>query len=404
MNPQESPAGAGERPGAGGQRGEKMENKNIALESHGLFYDPAYLKMKLYTDSNGNTGPRHFFEEPGVRVEENGDVIFSYYAPQAGKVQVAGMNGAAMTGKKYDMTRDEEGYWRVRISGLPAGFHYHEYFVDGTSVLNPQSPVSYGCHKVMNHFEIPEKEDFYFQKDVPHGTVHMELFPSEVTGKTRNCWVYTPPGYETSQKEYPVLYLQHGGGENETGWIWQGKVNYIADNMIAAGECEELIIVMNCLYCVDERKEAEFIVGDFDSMLVQDAVPFIERKYRVKAGDEFRAMAGLSMGSYQTIMTTLKHLGMFPWIGIFSGTLERRWYCDFDYMEAFADPENFREKVKLFFQGVGEQERIYPTMVQTHEMLAGMQANEAFYSCPGYHEWTVWRKCLREFMKRIFKS
>lgn len=380
-----------------------MQNhRNEALESHGIFFDPVYLQMRLHKGPEG-IGPRHFEEEPGVRVEENGDVTFCFYAPEAKSVEVAGFGNSAMTNEHHPMKKDENGYFRATVPGIPPGFHYHEYFCDGVNVINPQAPVGYGAHKAVNFFEKEGDGDFYFLKDVPHGEVRLEYFPSSVTGRTRACYVYTPPGYgQEGDRKYPVLYLQHGGGESESGWLWQGKANLIADNLIAAGECPKLLIVLNCLYCPGPEPE-EFLAGDFDSMLLKDCMPYIEGKYTVEPGK--RAMAGLSMGSYQTIMTTLNHLGMFPYIGIFSGTPQRRWYAKEDYMKAFEDSEAFRERVKLLFFGYGEQEeRIVAALEEQFGEFRDKGIPYTAYTCPGYHEWTVWRKCLREFLKLLPKS
>ncbi len=380
-------------------------SKNEALHTDALFFDAAHLKMKLFTDSDGNTGPRHTYEYPGVKIEENGDVTFCFYAPNAREVAVAGFPGSAMTDKKHYMTKGADGYWRVTVSGIPAGYHYHEYFVDNTCVMNPQAPVGYGSHKAVNFFDIPEERDFYALKDVPHGTLRVEHFFSSVTGRFRDCWVYTPPGYDIdAEKAYPVLYLQHGGGETETGWVWQGKMNYIMDNLLADNKCREMIVVMNCLYCVNDKKEEEFLSGDFDSMLIKDCIPFIESKFRVEKDNQSRAMAGLSMGSYQTVMTTMRHLGYFPYIGIFSGALERRWYCDFDYYKNFEDPEAFNEKVKLFFFGYGEQEeRIVNGLEKDLRRFDETGIKYSKFTCPGFHEWTVWRKCLEKFAGLLFR-
>ena len=381
-----------------------LDNEYTSLHSDGLFYDAVNLTMRLYRGENGVEGPRHVFERDAAQVYEDGSVTFCFYAPQAREVSVGGFGGS-FPEKPVPMEKDAEGYWTVRITTLPAGFHYVNFFVDGVGVTNPLGRVAYGGHKTANIVEIPEPDDFYTLKDVPHGTLHMEHFPSTVTGKIRNCWVYTPFGYKgQSDKKYPVLYLQHGGGETETGWIWQGKVNYILDNLIAAGECEPMIVVMNCLYCVDWRKEQAFLTGDFDSMLLKDCIPFIEGRYRVAPGAENRAMAGLSMGSYQTLMTTMRHLGYFPWVGIFSGAMLRRWYCDFDYYQLFEDAEAFNQKLKLFFFGWGEQEdRINRDLIPDLKMLSEKGIRYETFTCPGYHEWTVWRKCLREFAKKIFR-
>ena len=381
-------------------------NAYTSLHSDGLFYDAVNLTMRLHKGADGNVGPRHTFERDAAVVNEDGSVTFCFLAPEARSVAVSGFGGS-FSNEPIPMEKDEDGYWTVLVKGLPAGFHYVNFYVDGVCVTNPLGRVAYGAHKTANFVEIPEPDDFYTLKaDVPHGTLHMEHFPSEVTGKVRNCWVYTPYGYEAHpEKRYPVLYLQHGGGETETGWIWQGKVNYILDNLIAEGKCREMVVVMNCLYCVDWHKEQEFLTGDFDSMLVKDCIPFIEGRYRVLAGAEHRAMAGLSMGSYQTLMTTMRHLGEFPYIGIFSGAMLRRWYCDFDYYRNFDDPEAFNRKVKLFFFGWGEQEdRINHDLIPDLNMLRDKGVRFDTYTCPGYHEWTVWRKCLREFAQKLFRD
>lgn len=376
---------------------------NPALTSHALFYDPAYLRMELRRDAAGNLAPGHVAETPGVQLHPNGDVTFTLQAPGATAVAVAGLGGA-MGNTRHAMQPMEDGCWQVRVSGIPAGFHYHRYFINDVPVLNPQAPMGYGCHQAINFFEQPGPDcDFYMQKSVPHGTVRMELYPSAATGKTRACWVYTPPGYRNdAAKPYPVLYLHHGGGESETGWIWQGKLPYILDNLLAEGRCAEMVVVMNALYAVDES--ADFMAGDYDTVLMQDCIPFIQRRYRVGSNGAARAIAGLSMGSYQTLMTSTRHLGEFAWVGIFSGSLKRRWYCDFDHAAVF-DRADFNKKIKLFFMGVGQQEEnIYQDVVDTAAALQAKGLPVQLYTRPGWHEWTVWRHCLLHFAQSLFKE
>jgi enterochelin esterase-like enzyme len=380
----------------------QSQEHNPTWDSHALYYDPTHLQMKPMMDSRGNMGPMHVFDHQGVQVRDNGDVVFTMFAPHAKKVEVAGIGGE-MSKERHAMHMNPDGYWQVEVSGIPEGFHYHEYFIDDSSVINPQAPVGYGCHRVINFFEKPgENSDFYAQKPVPHGDVRMEYYDSSCTGRTRVCWVYTPPGYsDASEKTYPVLYLHHGGGENETGWIWHGKMNYILDNLLAEGRCAEMIVVMNSIYAVDES--AENIAGDYDSVLMKDCIPFIEKKYRVDTRGEKRGIAGLSMGSYQSLMTGTRHLGDFAWIGIFSGSLKRRWYCDFDHDAVFDRPD-FAEKVRLFFLGVGQQEQnIYQDTLDRAALLEAKHCPVTLYTCPGYHEWTVWRKCLLEFAQLAFR-
>jgi enterochelin esterase-like enzyme len=379
--------------------------QNIALESAALFYDPTYLKMSLYVDSNGNAGPRQSYDYPGAEVLPNGDVVFTFYAPQAHRVAVCGLPDTTMTDTLHEMHPIEDGYWSVRVCGLPAGIHFHDYYVDGNRVLNPQTPIGYGSHRAINVVEIPDSDrDFYWQKEVPHGNITMELFPSSVTGKTRNCWVYTPPGYRhDTDKTYPVLYLQHGGGECETDWIWLGKINYIIDNLLAQGKCKEMLVVMNALYCIDERRDDAFLQGDFDAMLLQDCIPYIEANYRASPLNSMRAIAGLSMGSYQTTMTALTHLGMFPYVGVFSGTWQMRWYCNYNYRALFDEPQRLNRALKVLFFGYGQQEkRIIDGLSPDLALFDERGIHYHRYTCPGYHEWTVWRNCVYEFLQLIF--
>jgi len=187
-------------------------NKNEALETDALFFNPARITLKQRIDANGNRVMGHDYLEPGVTVHDNGDVTFSLLAPNGKEAYVCGLRGSAMTDAHRTMEKGEDGYFRVTATDIPAGYHYHEYYVDGTYTLNPQTPVGYGNHKLINFFNKAD-EDFYLAKDVPHGSVRLEQFWSTETGRLRGMWVYTPPGYDFSGKSYPVLYLLHGGGE-----------------------------------------------------------------------------------------------------------------------------------------------------------------------------------------------
>jgi enterochelin esterase-like enzyme len=378
---------------------------NQAYRGHALFFNPDYLKMGICTDGRGRTGPRHAIEREGARPLEGGDMEFCLYAPGAKSVHVAGWEGTAMTSRRRDLAPDGGGYWSAVVSGIPAGFHYHDWFIDGHAVLNPLAPIGYGAHRAANYFEKPGPDSaFYELRDVEHGSLRMEIFRSSRTGRARNAWVYAPPGYDRDpNRAYPVLYLQHGGGEDETGWVWQGKANYIMDNLISEGGCAEALVVMTCLYDELEGGDDEFLPGDFDSMLINDCMPLIEGKYRVDPSK--RAMAGLSMGSHQTLQTTMRHLGMFPYVGIFSGTLDLRWYDFYDYSSRFDDAAVFNEAVRLFFLATGEdEERVYGGLRANLRALDGKGIRYSFHHCPGFHEWTVWRRHLKEFLKLAFPA
>jgi len=378
-----------------------IHTKNEALNTDAVFFDAARLKK------NNKKGVRnifHTYEETGAVALENGDVVFSMYAPNAKECYVCGLPGSAMTDTPRYMEKSDDGYFRLTDSTIPAGYHYLEFHVDGTLTLNPQCNIGYGNHMLLNFFDKAE-EDFYLLKNVPHGTLHMEQFYSETTGKTRSMWIYTPPGYNANaDKTYPVLYLHHGGGECETGWFFQGKMNYIMDNLLAEGLCEEMLVVCNSLWCCDDRKEEEFLAGDFESMIVKDAVPFVEKNYRVKADPKYRCIAGLSMGSIQSLSAALTHLGFFRSVGMFSGAAAKSWFHKTDLDAIMADAELINKNIDLFFVGYGEQEEhlveFYGKAVKQYE-ANGM--NYVHYHTPGLHEWTVWRRCARELVKILFK-
>lgn len=372
---------------------------NCVYGSFGLFFEPAYLDMK----PAGN-GPKHVHGNPGVEVDAEGNACFRFFAPQAEKVEVAGLGGG-FSNEKVPMVKGEDGVWSVTIPKMKPGFHYHQYFVNDICVTNPQAPYAYGCHQTINFLEVPDPEDTtYLCKDVPHGGIHMELIASTKTGMMRNCWVYTPPGYFTETvKHYPVLYLHHGGGENETGWLWQGKINYIADNLISEGLCREMIIVMPCLYDMNYDEEEEFLPGDYDYFLTHDLMPFVDSRYRTIQDSDHRAICGLSMGSYHSAQVSCNHPGMFGYTGMLSGSFNQRWYCWCDCRDIIANNQVFKEKTRLFFMAVGSSEaRIYDWVQENVDYLKVNGVANDYFECPGFHEWTVWRKSVRYFMTKLF--
>jgi enterochelin esterase-like enzyme len=204
-----------------------------------------------------------------------------------------------------------------------------------------------------------------------------------------------------------VLYIQHGGGENETGWIWQGKLNYIIDNLLAEGDCREMIIVMNSgnagFYTAEDGSVR---TADAGEVIVQDCIPFIDEHYRTFASKDYRAMAGLSMGGFLSRVTVFNNLDVFSWCGSFSGGFGAKWNLfgrEYDYTELFATPEYFNSKLKLLFIGYGEQEpTCEPNRIACTEYRdRGYQIQ--FYSHYGYHEWDVWRNCAVHFLPLLFK-
>ena len=375
---------------------------NDIIKNHALFFDD----VRKYLVRGDRSGPGAYKPlRQGVELLGDGKIRFNFRPPEGTKsVTVKGWNGSMPN--TYELKPDEDGYWSVIVDDIRYGFHYHDYYVDGVRVTNPLAPYGYGSFRPVNFFEMPggEDPDFYLLKDVPHGTVRMDIYKSSVTGRWRNCFVYTPPGYEEKlDKRYPVLYLQHGGGENETGWVWQGKINYIMDNLLAEGKCEEMIIVMNNGYAFKDDGTSHPSLGSLDEVIVNDCIPFIDAKYRTIPDREHRAMAGLSMGGMQSNVTVMKHLDAFANAGIFSGGFTYKG-DGFDLTELFNNPEEYDKTFRLLFVSAGEQEQ--PMCDNLRQELAELNKKgikNVFYSCPGYHEWDVWRYSAREFIKLLFK-
>ena len=338
-------------------------------------------------------------------------------------------------GVKYDMVNDGTGVWTGDSAPQDEGFHYYQLEIDGASVPDPGSLYYYGASRWGSGIDIPAAdEDFYTLKNVPQGEVSEVYYYSSVTGSMRHCYIYTPAEYKkNTDKKYPVLYLQHGGGEDEHGWPQQGRTGIIMDNLIAAGKAVPFIIVMDNgsdtygpnnprperpaagaprpqAPAQGQRPQAGRggnpfagmnFAGAFQSILEKDLIPMVEANYRVYTDGAHRAMAGLSMGGMQTHSIALANPTLFSWIGIFSGGV-------FSKEEVDATP-GFRENNKLIFISFGSRElenRIGgaadPRPITEELGKSGM--NTAFYVSPDTaHEWQSWRRALYNFAQKLFK-
>lgn len=381
---------------------------NQALYEHALYFDPINQARVPGGDEKFHFGK--FKNVPGIKYLEDGKLEVTYYAPGAKKVELVGLGGSMPGTYELAPTEEMEGYWSAVIEDVGPGFHYHTFRVDGAETLHPQLPIGYGCSRAMNFIEVPDPEfTDYLLKDVPHGSIHMEIYHSQVTGRERNCWIYTPASYrENTEKRYPVLYLQHGGGENEAGWIWQGKINYIMDNLIAEGRCEEMIVVMNCGYHFEQFDEETFQLRDLGDVICKDCVPVVDARYRTIADREHRAMAGLSFGSIHARMTVLGNLDVFSVLGIFSGGFNYK--SDggmgvYDYSDVFTDAGTFNGKLNFLFVGMGEQETSMMEEAKPEvEKLIADGYHMTLRTYPGYHEWDVWRKCAADMAAMLFRE
>jgi len=363
------------------------------------FFDPMYKNVIFAVDDKGRPAGRYVDAEHGADVNEDGSVTFRFTAPEAKTVLVD------VGGKKYELSKDEnkEGRWITTVSGLTPGFWYYSYQVNGTTVIDPNAPVGYGAFMALNYVEIPEKKyTEYYMRDIPHGSVHMDYIQSSVTGRIKLSYVYTPAGYELGEESYPVLYLQHGGGENELGWIWQGKIANILDVMIHEGRCKKMIVVMSTGYAFRPDGTSDSACGSVDDEIANDIITAIDAKYRTLTDRENRAMAGLSMGAFQTQKTVFGHPELFGSLGVFSAPLYIQNDYD-DFTELLEDPVKFQEIFQLFFAATGRQEGFYDATKASYEMFRHRGINPVLFVDDGYHDWTFWRHCAVEFLQRVFK-
>lgn len=343
------------------------------------------------------------------KVDEQRRALFRLYAPEAHDVK------ADICGKKYPMTKDNTGMWTVTTDPLVVGFHYYFFIVDGVQVTDPASDCFYGCGRMASGMEVPESPEeaayYTFNKSIAHGQVRECQYYSEVEGQVRRCFVYTPAEYETSPKsKYPVLYLQHGMGEDERGWHEQGHMANILDGQIASGKCKPMIVVMDygdCGYIHGTKKgeTRDEFGASFGNILLRDIIPFVEKTFRVKTDRDHRAMAGLSWGGHQTFQITLTHLDQFAHIGAFSGAILMAPGQNITdvYGGVFSDADKFNEQVHTLFLGQGTEEGMGCDRMSQSLKEAGI--NHVYYASPGtHHEWLTWRRCLNEFLPLLFKQ
>lgn len=347
------------------------------------------------------------------KVSNDMRAIVRYTSKTAKKVQVQGGDGFAA--QPVDMVNDGEGNWTAELKGLTPGFHYYWFLVDGVQVNDPASVAYFGYSRPTSGiYAAYPGEDYMDAKDVPHGAVREQWYKSSVTGLWRRAYIYTPAGYDEGKGEYPVFYLLHGMGENERGWSLQGRMNFIMDNLIAEGKAVPMIVVMDCGY-TDTQDPATGAIkrstdaGSLGEIYFKDIIPMVEKNYRAKSDRESRAMAGLSMGGFQTMNIALANTDKFAYIGGFSAALMMGGRQQVDlktaYNGAFADPAAFNKKVKLLWFGAGSEEKMFVDAAATMtKQLTEMGVKVESYISEGtYHEWHTWSRCLKEFAPKLFK-
>jgi enterochelin esterase-like enzyme len=339
-------------------------------------------------------------------VNSEGRVRTSISAPEADTVLLD------ISAVKYNLKKDEKGVWTGESGPQDEGFHYYQLWIDGAAVPDPNSLYYYGAMRWGSGIEVPaHDQDFYELKNVPHGQTREIYFPSKSTNTSRRAFVYTPPDYgKDLDKRYPVLYLQHGWGENEYGWPNQGKANLIMDNLIAEGKAKPFIIVMTYGMTNDVKIGGlrNFDIKPFQTVLIDELIPYIDTNFRTLTDQSNRAMAGLSMGGFETKLITLENLDTFSSIGLFSGGSIRA--------DDVNNTPGFKDKVKLVFVSYGAREienmknrpRSGPFGGDPKEDIDAISKegiNAHFYVSPNTaHEWQSWRRSLHEFAQLLFKD
>ncbi len=350
------------------------------------------------------------------RIEADSRVTFRFNAPNAKKVQVSIYN------VPYDMVKDTSGVWTYTSEPQDAGYHNYWMIVDSAIMLDPATNAFIGYSHMCNGFEIPDPDGgFYELKDVPRGKVMIRNYFSNITDTWRQVYIYTPPDYEkNTSARYPVLYLQHGGGEDQRVWIEMGRTNTILDNLIAEGKCKPFIVVMetSAAYKTGEvppppRQGAPGVArqrtqgvqpvaagtrprmtfNTYEELMINDLIPWIDNNFRTLTEQQYRAMAGLSMGSGVTRQVALSHPDKFSHIGLFSG--------------GSITPADIpdKSKVKLVFMSFGSRENGAGDLREAANVLNEAGIKSVSYISPNTaHEWQSWRRSLREFALLLFRD
>jgi enterochelin esterase-like enzyme len=335
------------------------------------------------------------------QITSDSRAIFKIKAPDVQKLQLD-------LGRKYDMVKNTEGVWEVTTDSLSEGFHYYSLIIDGVAVADPASETFYGMGRQASGIEVPfNGDDYYKVKNVPHGDIRIKRYYSEVLSVWRNFYMYTPPGYdENTREKYPVLYILHGGGEDQRGWAMQGKTDLIVDNLLAEKKAAPMIVVM-----VDGNMSTggfgEESLKVFENELTQCIIPFVEKNYRVKPEPQSRALAGLSMGGIQTLYAGINNTDLFSYLGVFSsGWIQpmQKELADSQYEFMKNNIVKINNNLKQFWISEGGKEDIaWQNGQNMISKFDEMKIKYTYSEYPGGHSWPVWRNNLYNFAQLLFK-
>jgi enterochelin esterase-like enzyme len=326
-------------------------------------------------------------------VKSDRTVTFRFRAPQAHQVLVA----VEYLDGFQPLRLGDDGIWAVTLGPFEPELYSYNFVVDGVSAVDPLNPnIKIGIRTTQSLLDIPGDPPLFFEeRPVPRGTVHLHRYESKSLGITRGLNVYTPPNYDNDPKAaYPVFYLLHGAGDNERGWSTIGRANVILDNLIAAEKAVPMIIVMPD----GHAPTTEGVDNPFHKDLVEEVIPYVESTYRTKKGPENRALAGLSMGGFQTLDIGISRQDLFGWIGVFSAGIRDSYE---QTLGEFLDTAN--KKLRLFWIGIGKTDFLFERNENLLQLLREKDVEHTFRLSDGGHTWKNWRHYLHEFLQLIFR-
>lgn len=351
----------------------------------------------------GAPAPSNIRNAPYPQITTDSRVMFNIKAPEAKRVQID-------LGKKYELIKDTSGFWKVTTDSISEGFHYYSLLIDGVAVADPASESFYGMGRMASGIEIPFSGGAYYAlRNVPHGDIRIKKYFSRVTNSWRQFYIYTPPAYDSAiNSSYPVLYILHGGGEDERGWATQGKTDLILDNLIAAQKAKPMLVVM-----MDGNMSGGGIEGFgerslqlFERELKEAVMPVVEKNYRIAKGSTNTALAGLSLGGLQTLYAGVRNTQMFSYLGVFSSG----WFSN---QPALSNPQyefmknnaaDINKNLKSFWIAMGGKEDIaYNNCKIMMGKFDELGIKYSYSEYPGGHTWPVWRNNLYNFAQLLFK-
>jgi len=341
-------------------------------------------------------------------VHSDGSVTFRFRAPNAQEVQLdlEGWDAVAMT-------KDDQGVWSVKSAPLKPDYYGYSFVADGVRLIDPSNPLlKPNLLSTENDVHVPGPPSLPWEwNDVPHGVVHHHFYESDVAADKRDYYVYTPPGYDSAAKKtYPVLYLLHGYSDDASGWTAVGHANVIFDNLIAQGKAKPMIVVMPLGYGTMEMIRAAWGAWNrtelrdknfakFREVLLTEVMPKVENEYRIAKDRNSRAIAGLSMGGSESLLTGLNNLDKFAWVGAFSsGGIPEEFEKDFPGLDAKAN-----QQLKLLWISCGTEDHLIKINRDLREWLKTKGINHTDIETPGMHTWMVWRRNLAEFAGLLFR-